>query len=787
MVLALSGAGVYSFDRLLLANGIVVAALAAVFHRRLLFDMRPPGPTGQTLVVVAIVMAGLWLYFPPAEYVIGGRDPGTYVNEGIQIAQRGQIAIRDPVIASVPEAFRDLFFPSHQQPFYYGLRFMGFFIQDPGEGRVIGQFPHLLPASIALGYGLNGLSGARQVSGAWAILGLVAVYLVARQLSGRLAASLAVGLLAINVIEVWFARYPNTELVMQALLFASLLAFGRALDGSPGFFGTTSAALLSLMLFLRYDVVLAFISISAAAVLAPVTRQKVGWSFGVVLAAGSAIGFWYLKVPMRAYSYYPLGFTGDQIGWWLIGASIAVAMLANRMLRREPIGAFVRRLMPPAVAFVLVALAIYAWRFRQPGGGLADADAYALRTFSWYTGGWVLGISLAGMAWAAARRFWRHPAFFLTFAAFSLFFFYKMRIVPEHFWSARRFLAVTLPCALIFLTTIVRHIAGPCALERIFGNAEGGNGRWAKWAGCLCTVGLLLPVAWHFWTAGTPVRHHVEYAGLIPHLETLAGRVHERDLLLVESRNASDLHALAVPMAYIYARNVLVLNTPTPPKRTFEAFLGWAGAKYERVLFLGGGGSDLLTRTIHANALGGDRFQVPEYDAPLDAYPHGVRRKEFEYGLYELVTGAVERHGGLDLSIGALDDLNVVRFHAREERDTPPAHYRWTTGQSFVVLTDVPETPHHIVIWMSSGGRPRQAPVPDVEVTVEDQLLGTAVPTDALTPFTFDIPAGLAVRMATADEPLRLRLRVPTWNPRDVLGVADSRDLGVIVSRVQVQ
>ena len=59
---------------------------------------------------------------------------------------------------------------------------------------------------------------------------------------------------------------------------------------------------------------------------------------------------------------------------------------------------------------------------------------------------------------------------------------------------------------------------------------------------------------------------HVEYAGVIAKLEGLAAKATDRDLLVVESRNASDTHVLALPLAYIYARNVLVLNSPRPDK-----------------------------------------------------------------------------------------------------------------------------------------------------------------------------------------------------------------------------
>ena len=99
---------------------------------------------------------------------------------------------RDPVVASVPAASRDLFFPSHAAGNYYGLRFMGFFIQDPADGRVIGQFPHFYPASIAIGYGVNGLSGrARRRSArgrSWDSLPSISS---ARGSSGRVAACAA--------------------------------------------------------------------------------------------------------------------------------------------------------------------------------------------------------------------------------------------------------------------------------------------------------------------------------------------------------------------------------------------------------------------------------------------------------------------------------------------------------------------------------------------------------------------------------------------------------------------
>lgn len=790
-VLVLAGLGIYSFDRLLALNAACSVAILVAFRARLSLGGAAHWPSWTATVPLAIAVIGLRLYFPPSEYVIGGRDPGTYVNEGVQIAQRGSIVIRDQVIASVPAPFRDLFFPSHEQRWYHSLRFMGFFIQDPDRGDVIGQFPHLFPASIAIGYGMNGLSGARQTVGVWAILGLLAVYFTGVRLFGRTAAAAAAVLLAIHVAQIWFARYPNTEVVMQALLFAALLAFAHALDGSQRFFGAVAAVLLGLMLFLRYDVVIAFATFAAAAVIAPVTRQRLGVTFGIVLAAMAAIGFWYLKVPMRAYSYYPLGFTGDQVGWWLLAGGLIAALAVHRLLKHPTIGAVVRHTLPPVLAVSLVGLAVYAYFFRTTGDRLAVADAMSLRTFAWYTGSWVLGAAVAGMAIAVARRFWRHPAFYLTFTAFSLFFFYKTRIMPEHFWAARRFLAITLPGVILALTALAATIAGPATMTRLL-RASGARltnaarTRIAGLTGAMVTIALLAPVGHQFWQQSEPIRHHVEYAGLVSRIERLAAQMGDDELLIVESRNASDLHVFAPPLAYIYKRNVLVLNTPAPPKRTFEAFLSWAESHYRGVLFLGGGGSDLLTSRIQAEPVAAEGFQVPEYDAPLDAYPSGIRHKEFEYGLYRLTTGEREQQEAVVLPVGGFDDLHVVRFHARERHNETGALFRWTSAQSFVVLTGAPASARTMTIWMSRGGRPPSAPEPSVEIAVGDRVLGTVVPTDEMAPYTLALPADAAALLGTED-PAWLRLRTNTWSPAALLGVPDSRDLGVMVTRVEVR
>jgi hypothetical protein len=448
--------------------------------------------------------------------------------------------------------------------------------------------------------------------------------------------------------------------------------------------------------------------------------------------------------------------------------------------------------LPPTLAGAAIALAVYAYFFRTSGGGLADHDAYAFRMFGWYVAPWILTIAVGGFALLAIRSFWRDPALFLVVFTFTVFVFYKIRIVPEHFWMTRRFAAVALPGLLLFAAAAIHELAGGAPLRRLATRFGGRPGRGADllWqgAGVGVLAVVLVPIGVRFWRASDPVHRHVEYQGLRRQVESLAAQIGSNDLLLVESRNAdSDVHTFATPLAYIYGRHVLVLPSPVPPKRQLEAFLHWARSRYTSVYFLGGGGTDLLSERIAADPVESRRFTVPEYDSPENSYPAGVREKEFEFGLYRLHVPATTARGPIDLTIGTRDDLHTVRFHSKEGRPGTGLVYRWSRGLSHVVLTGMSPAARTLTLWMSNGNRPPTAPPPDVEVMIGDRLLGRVRVGGSLQPYEFPLPADAVAAAAASPDPIRLALRVPTWNPAEAGDGPDRRDLGVIVARVQVQ
>jgi hypothetical protein len=780
--LALAAAHRYSIGRLLAANAALVAIVIAIWRGRLRMPSAPR-PTIAVLVPIALVGLGAWLFFPPAEYIIGGKDPGVYVNEGIQIGQRGALVTHDALIAAVPAPFRNLFYPPYRNATYYSLRFMGFFIVDPDVGTVVGQFPHLYPVWVAIGYGLDGLTGALHALGGLAILGVLGLYFLGARLVGRTAAAVGATLLAVSVVQVWFARYPNAEMLMQALALPGLLAFARAHVDDDPFFEPVAAVLIGLLFFTRVESVLVAGAAVGSALLLRSEGLRLRAAFLAPLMLFALLAFAYYVTVAAPYAQLPFLVVTHPTRLHLVvfGGTI-VAVVALYVLSGFPaVAALVRVWLPRVLAVAIALAAAYAFFLRRPGGRLAVHDANSLRTFTWYLHPAGLAAAVLGFVLISWRRFWRDPAFLLVTAITAFFVFYKIQIVPQHFWMARRFVALIMPAALLFASAAIFIGFNRRALRMgESGRLEAGS-RIVRVVIRLVVLGLLASTLVESTRAILP---HVEYAGIVPRIESLSRRFGDTDLVVVESRNASDLHVLALPLAYIYARNVLVLATPKPDKALFAGFLDWARSRYRSVYFVGGGGTDLLSRRYGVAVEGSERFQVPEYESPRNAYPTGSRQKEFDFGIYRF-TPPETVHSWFSLDVGTRDDLHVVRFHAKERNAA--GTFRWSRDVSYVSIVGIQPDASLLTIVMENGGRPASAPPATVEVSLDGRTLGIATVGPEPMPYSFHVPRDLAASAAAGEDTALLKLVSSTWNPRAALGVNDSRDLGVMVDRIDLR
>jgi hypothetical protein len=192
----------------------------------------------------------------------------------------------------------------------------------------------------------------------------------------------------------------------------------------------------------------------------------------------------------------------------------------------------------------------------------------------------------------------------------------------------------------------------------------------------------------------------------------------------------------------------------------------------------------------------GERFQVPEYESSRTTYPRSVRRKEFDYSLYEFVPPRPGVLTTAEIDVGTEDDLHVLRFHAKE--NAGDRSFRWSRDASYISLSTLPVNCREVTLWMDDGGRPAAVPRAHVTVSLQlgyeagrppsvDRVLGTVPVTSGFKPYTLPVPPDLAAMAAASGDPVRLKLTTTVWVPQQVLGTSDDRDLGVMVDRVAVR
>jgi hypothetical protein len=786
IALLLAALSAYSLEWLVGFNVAltIVLGLAARGNLRLGSAARWPNQTAIFPAALIALCASMFFAVPASEWVLGGRDPGVYMNSGIQIAQRQSLVTDDRVVADVPAPMRDLFFPPTGQTTHYGDRFMGFHLRDPNTGTVTGQFPQGFPIWIAIAYGVDGVTGARRAASWWAILGVLAVYFAASRLIGRLPAAAAAGLLTVHVIQTWYARYPNSEIVTQALLFSALLAHAYAHEEEDGFFGPVAASLLGLALFTRFPVIIAIGAAVIASVLAHVSGHRARAGFLVTLTAWLAAAGVYYMTQLRPYFSRPITYIQSLEPIHLVPLAAGAAGVAALLwaIRRPTVTAVTRTWLPTVLIAAVTVGAIYALFFREPGGRLAPHDAHALRVFVYlYFTLLAFSLAIVGYGLIVWRSFWRAPAMILALTALAFFFFYKMRVWPEHFWLARRFVDGLLPGALIFTAAA---IFAPLWI------IVGSDARMRKEVRPLAmVVGVLaaLFLGQRYLAASQPVRTHIEYADVIPHIERLASEIGDTDLVIVEGRGASDLHTLALPLSYIWARNVLVMYSARPNKPQLVEFLAWARNKYTNVYFVGGGGTDLLSPGIRLETIRSEAFAVPQYELTHYAdYPGTARTKPFNFTLYRFVEGSMDE-GAFRIDVGAADDLHVIRFHGKERWGREDTTFRWTRDRSYFSVPKVSADNRALIVRMGNGGRPAKIPPPHVTVFLDDRAIGKTQVNGHFNDYTFAIPPDLAAELAKRATATEIRIESTTWTPRDVLGNSDERQLGVMIDRAEIR
>ncbi len=591
VALTLAELGWFSLGRLALVWLAASLALAGASFRRFrgsrrTSQVRAPrtvAPEGvaylaatrwESALLIAWLAAAGWLFFRPHEYVAGAADAGVYLSQGANIVRTGGIVYQDATLAQLDPALYPAFLralpPSDAMPYYL---FPGFYVAGEPAGQIVPQFYPLHPVWQAVAYALGGIRAELLITPLWALLGSLAVYLTARQAWGRRAGCLALFGLSACALQIWFARYPTSEMLTQYLFWACAWAFGVWICGrEPRRLWAAAAGLALGEVFLtRIDLyfLLAAVPLTALWLRWSGNWRRQDWWFflpATLLAAQSLVhgallseGYFFnlLRYARALTTDYLVPF----VALFLLGAAALLVLDRKRDWQRRLAGWLggQRRLFSASGAVLVIGLAGYGYFLRPRlgtsgvesywygGGQIPNVDQENFLRLGWYLSPAGLALEVAGIGWLLLKGAQRRTMLILGAGLFfSCLYLWRIQANPHQVYAMRRYVPVVVP----FFA-----LAGAYLIDWLSGHLRA-NMRWVGGALALAwLVGLLL--------SARGFVSQIDNRGIIGQLDALNAQLRPHSVLIFgDAAPIGSGDFIGTPLRYLYGQDVFTLRDP---------------------------------------------------------------------------------------------------------------------------------------------------------------------------------------------------------------------------------
>jgi hypothetical protein len=695
-----------------------------------------PFPWPLAIVLCAFGLACLW--FGSSEYIFGGWDSGEYVNMGALIADRGSIVYRDGFFSSIPEAARQIFTDG-------GRRYMGFNLLSSREAIVSPKFMHLYPLWLALAMKLSGLRAALSLNVLFSLLSLSLCYQIAGQLHGRRGATAAAVFLAVNTVQIWFARNQCAEPLAQ-LFFLGCVYFWILWRRGGRLHAALSAACAGMMFLTKFETTIILPAMAAALLLSEKRRGEI--AFLIVLLAALLHLTVHLCWWDRPYAWAILNNIPARLrehGLSLIIASCIFLVISYLLLwRSRSRGSPLNRINSPTrfLAGSAVLAFITFLYFIRPLVS-ASPESANLPEFSRVMGEGLFWWSIAAFLWIWLRGL-RSEESLLWISALTVTFLFSISAVGEHHlypWSARRFLPVTLPALAIFSGCFTAELSA--LLPRL--------GRSLLILGLALLLIIPLTRAPFLLTAR-------DYPGARAFIRALAPATEAFDILICEQVR------LAVPLDFLLRRNVLLFKeTEQTIKKCdrVEALIASWLAEGKRVAYVTAGPA------IHGKTVAFQKHaELPFISSivPLTrhAMPRGTVGISSDVRILEAIPLAAEPPPEKDLFIdigyqcfGLEDGFYGSRLIGKE-----CGAGRWTAPRASLIIPWFEDGSAGALTLSLSTGPRGGMPVP-VELLIEGKKIAAFNARGGLNDYTVSLPGGICAGRRR----VRLELITPPWDP----------------------
>jgi hypothetical protein len=531
-----------------------------------------------------LLVAG-WLFFRPHQYVIGAADAGFYVNLAASIHNKGSIVYKDSSLADLQPSLYDVFLRA--LPENIAVRqaassylFPGLYVTDADAGQIVPQFFPLHAIWLAIAFGIGDVNAALLMTGFWALLGSLAIYLTARELAGWPAAAIALIGMTLNALQIWFARYPTTEALTQFLLWTSIWALlvwirriKRSENGTSAFLSRPFWALLAgVMMGELFLVRIDTYFLLVIPIIIWFWLRSTGhwqrndwWFFGAVglLALHSLVHANWFSRPYF-YNIFGYGLVLLERFWpffLILALAGAVLMVSSAFYQHRIVISDRRRQQILAVAAVLVIVMVaYNWFIRPRIGGADFLAEY------WYGGGeiprnldrenlvrlgWYLSpigvlLATAGTCLLILKLDLRRGLVLVAGLSFSALYLWKIQANPHQIYTMRRYVPAVMPFAII----ATAYLLGWIVLKKKV---------WMKVGGAFLTIIWLAGLAW----LARGFVSQIDYVNLQDQIAQIDMLLSPESVLIFDDQSAVTTgDIIGTPLHFLYGHDVYSIRAP---------------------------------------------------------------------------------------------------------------------------------------------------------------------------------------------------------------------------------
>ncbi len=765
-------------------------------------DVAPVQATPRLVVVIVclLLLGAIWLYSRPAESFLVVDDSAVYTIGSVVLARTGSLTAEPAVFWRTTEDFSRTFMvvdagliaTRHVGPFYQWT--------GPIPSVEIGYLP-LPKVWMAVAVWLFGAGHATWATPFFGVLGIALLYGITRRAWGWPAGLAALLLLGISLPQVWFARYPLSEVYTQALLLGAvyLAVLARANAARPRLarlLALWSGLALATMSILRFEGLLLIVLLAALMLAAwrriprdPLDFQRV-WI--AALSLGSAYG---LAISAGAVRHY---FVAQTLGTLtpnvtrvaLLGLGAALAVAVWLWLRKP---AWPRALLERAVNHLPLALgglwlawvALVLWQ--------AAAGRWPSALPGWIAGYWtrpglaIAAVGLGFVLWEEHRRKERPEVLAFLGLAILLLLMYTANpaVNPVQPWGMRRLMPAIMPAlavgTAVGIVGLASYAGRLLALQRLEG------ARFLRAALAFVAVLLVAAITAGLTRISMPLWQHQELRGFYSSAQAVADSLPSNAVLLFDDGLVGE--RLTQVFEFVFGRPSLSIRLAEVPATHSELdALIQAAHEQGRPVFLALTGGDLAwwPDKWQLKSAGVKEIQTATVRQVRGRPPNAsdVANVNFRMELYEVLPASQAASVTtlpMDVPIGEGSYTFLREGFKPWSLDADGKETRWTNGDALAVVP-----------WPGAAGAPAEA---CLELTVAggrtaaDEPAMLTVNAEERQLYAGQLPSGFGpqlLKLPIRDvqnhglDGLELRLKSNTWRPND------GEELGVLVEDIEL-